>query len=257
MFSSMGVHRLRPRRCKSVPAIKSKAVFTSQNAEPQDQEISARHVDRVEKDCVVQLDSTKCSSQPLESGAGACSAEPNTQACQVLTSEIHTSPSNPQKPSEPRVAPSRPLRRGAATRASSPSPSQSMQKLLQMHAEEEARSITSSPTKAAARPPTPTMTMTRPPRMPRARPAPAPASVADTADLGRPSCSRGQRDRKAAASVSNSQTVEPNLLAKGWEELFAPTRQGHAQLQRAPLRRSSSCRPEGIDRFHFVARLYC
>jgi hypothetical protein len=259
MFSSMGVHRLRPRRCKSVPAVKSTAACNSPSAEPQDGEITARHVDRVEKDCVVQLDSTKCSSQPLESGAGPCSAEPNTQVCQVLTSEIHTSPSNPQKPSEPRAAPSRPLRRNAATsaRARSPSPSQAMQKLLQMHSEEEARSvsITSSPTKAAARPPTPTMTMKGPPRMPRASSAAAqaPVPVADKADLGRPSCSRGQRDRKAAASVPTRQTVE----AKGWEELFAPTKQGHAQLQRAPLRRSSSCRPEGIDRFHFVARLYC
>lgn len=240
-FNSMGVHRLRPRRCRSVPVSKSKAMSESKCEEPKDKIAPTMHS---QKDCVVQCESTKCGLQPAE----ACSAEASVQACQSLASSLHVASCNPQKPSGPKAAPSRPLRSRSVARVGCPaSPAQAMHTLLQMHSEEESAH---SPPKEESRPPTPTMSVVRPPRMPRAK------AVAEKSELERPSCSRGQRVRNVPSARPTSQNSEPKLWAKDWAELFAPPKRGDAQLARAPLRRSSSCRPQGIDRFHFVARLH-
>lgn len=285
VFKAMGVsgvHRLRPRRSNSVPVSKSKAMYESQCGEKRDE---LALCSQAKTECFEQNKSMQASDDNAHTGEVLPPAEKETLCREPLaqqgldSSTSCTTPCIPQKPSEARAAPSRPLRSRPSSHASHP--------LSAAHKHEmSSRSpctIDSYPSQSStglAQSPKTMMGSMRPPTMPTTchtaakeselerpssragqRPTTRPGSQQCPSRPGspeRPSSRREQRPTTRSGSQQcPSKPCSPTPWVRDWAEQAGASRcGGHGMLQRAPMKRSSSCRPEGIDRWHFVARVY-
>jgi len=224
MFTTMGVHRLRPRSA-STPAIRSRAKL--------------------------EIASAGQAAAPSE----ASSAVPHADTDRAAASSSAASTCVPQEPDAVRAAPSRPARERNASRCASPNVRR-ISSAVRPQTSAGSRPQTSA---GLERPPRVPMGLTRPPTAPR----PVTAQP-QSADLERPTgTSRGLRRTDASSAVSGPvdrqrqqpSPAEPSPWVCEWvaKAAVAHTAQRHIVSDRVALRRSASCRAAGIDRFACVA----
>jgi len=249
VFTKMGVHRLRPRRAASMPASKSRGMQEASDASPQIGLIASR-------ESIQSSNDGKSSSEAKDWVSKAAAAEFGTPAA-----------CHPQKPRGPRDGASRPLRGQPASRSSHPSPAAPQS--TTPHSNDTNRSALKSPMHAPQSP----VGLMRPPKAPVSAMRPATRPGASTE---RPV---GEQQRPLAANVPSPPQVSQQhtsadcctsspwvceWMAQGTSSLKAghpssvPDHQSRARQAvsgRGGVKRSSSCCPAGIDRWHFVARL--
>lgn len=215
MFNTMGVHRLRRRRSASTPVLSRAASEESFGVDAGKSTAS----------------STRCSD------THAPAAEKETNPMKALRLDAPT----PQKPSEPKVSPPRPCRGRPSSRANS---------RVQRNCED---IRPKSPT-GQTRPPTSKCSGSmRPPR--------APTATASVEGAERPIwTSRGQRSSNVVplhpGCDQGLKTHSASSATSSWVcEWASQSTASRAQSLPRPAKmaRSSSCRPAGIDRFHYVA----
>jgi len=224
MFTTMGVHRLRPRSA-STPAARSRAKLefasAGQAAAPREASVAVLHAD-------------------TDRAAASSSAASNCI---------------PHKPDAARAAPSRPARQRNASRCASPN----MRRISSAVRPQTSAGSRPQTSAGLERPPRAPMGLTRPPTA--LRPVTA---QAQTAGPERPKgTSKGHRHTDSRSIVSrhvDSQrqqpsTAEPSPWVCEWmaQATVAHTAQRHLFSERTALRRSASCRAAGIDRFACVA----
>lgn len=275
MFTSMGVHRLRPRRSASAPVFKSRRQHEGSCENNEESSTNANVQTQIEGKAsgeAPQIATTNDEDFGRPSG-GLCNGHELTDA-DIIKSlfEETVQPQNndapcvtctPQKPHEPRLAPSRPSRGRAASRAT-------------CHRTTDDQPSTPSSPVGMMRPAKAPVCLRRPPAMPCSRQQ-AVSTRCGTSNRQEPEperpTSRGQRSSNATAPRPCSQgspAVDPSSPSL-WVQEWAPQAGAsipkgqssshnsqkkrswgaRAHSERAPMRRSSSC---GIDRWHSVAR---
>lgn len=278
-FNSMGVHRLRPRRSASTPVFKSRTVEDAVPDARADEAEDATTANINAEVAYVETNETLLNSSTDNSPPKPeVAVEIAEQAVTSIIAELSASKEQicaPQKPCEPRTTPSRPARGRPSSRSSRHASAVSLEGTLRSSA----RSAASlQPSLGMAWPPK-APGSTRPPAMPSS-PTVAPHvemqrpmsrdSEHPNSSSGTSPCLTHQRaslegsgeaspwvrqwmEQAAAASCISSQpSGDPSPF--GGHQFYRLSQGARSLSERPPVKGSSRCRPEGIDRWHFVAR---